>query len=424
MTERSRFDRFLDRVPVIGRFRRVRGWFRRNRIWFYAAIALVVLFIVKPVLEIIAVLIKPLAPLLVALFDNPVGRIVFYNVVGLLLLWWIWRKVRAGVTRVIGLRAMRAFLDGLTLMIHGRWDAAIEDFMKVVRWDRWVRLEDAVPEHRDLGPDTKLKIAACHLRCNRPNEAKAWLLRVREQEILSDHVRRNHAELRALAYDLNDELERETVLKELERTHARDKGNRRILLALREQSEALGDLDRARAMGRRLVAVSEGREKEEAQSELALLEFRLARKALDAGDNGELRRALKATAGDPRSALLLGDLALEGGDVAGALKAWSKSVSLPVFDRLAKLLEDGSLEGDKERELLLRHFPYAGTLIVLAEHHRRRREFRKARAALDRVLATAGESLTVLRLYASCLEGEGDAEGAAELYRRALSAAM
>jgi len=136
---------------------------------------------------------------------------------------------------------------------------------------------------------------------NRPNEAKAWLLRVREQEILSDHVRRNHAELRALAYDLNDELERETVLKELERTHARDKGNRRILLALREQSEAMGDLDRARAMGRRLVALSEGRDREEAQSELALLEFRLARKALGDGDKGELKRALKATAKDPRS---------------------------------------------------------------------------------------------------------------------------
>ena len=58
-------------------------------------------------------------------------------------------------------------------------------------------------------------------------------------EILSDHVRRNHAELRALAYDLNDELERETVLKELERTHARDKGNRRVLLAIRDTSDAL-----------------------------------------------------------------------------------------------------------------------------------------------------------------------------------------
>jgi len=410
VTERSRFDRFLDRVPVIGRFRRVRGWFRRNRIWFYLAIAIAVLFVVRPILSILATLISPLAPLLKTLVDNPVGRFIFYNLLALLLLWWIWRKVRAGVTRAIGLRAMRAFLDGLTLMIHGRWDAAIEEFQRVVRWDRWVRLEDAVPEHRDLGPDAKLKIAACHLRRNRPNEAKAWLLRVREQEILADHVRRNHAELRALAYDLNDELERETVLKELERTHARDKGNRRILLALREQSEAMGDLDRARAMGRRLVALSEGREKEVAQSELALLEFRLARKALDAGDNGELR--------------LLGDLALEAGDVAQALKAWSKSVSLPVFYRLAKLLDEGKLEGDREKELLLRNFPYAGTLLVLAEYHRKRGDFRKARAALDKVLASAGENLTVLRLYASCLEAEGDAQGAAELYRRALLAAM
>jgi lipopolysaccharide biosynthesis regulator YciM len=424
VTERSRYDRFLDRVPILGRFRRVRGWFRRNRIWFYAAIAVAVLFVVRPLLSIIATIISPLAPLIKALVDNPVGRFIFYNVVGLLLLWWIWRKVRAGVVRVVGLRAMRAFLDGLTLMIHSRWDAAIEQFSKVVRWDRWVRLEDAVPEHRDLGPDARLKIAACHLRRNRANEAKSWLLRVREQEILSDHVRRNHAELRALAYDLNDELERETVLKELEKTHVQDKGNRRILLALREQSEAMGDLDRARAFGRRLVALTEGREKEEAQSELALLEFRLARKALGEGDKGEMKRALKATSKDPRSALLLGDLALEAGDVAGALKAWSQAASLPVFERLEKLLDEGKLAGDKEKDLLLRNFPYAGTLLVLAEHHRKRSEFRKARAALDKVVATAGENLTVLRLYAACLEGEGDTAAAADLYRRALSSTL
>jgi tetratricopeptide (TPR) repeat protein len=306
-------------------------------------------------------------------------------------------------------------------MIHGRWDAARAQFEKVVWWDRWVRLEDAVPEHRDLGVDARLKIATCHLRRHRANEAKAWLLRVREQEILSDHVRRNHAELRALAYDCSDELERETILKELERSHARDKDNRRILLALRDQAEGMGDLDRARAMGRRLVAVSQGREKEEATRDLALLEFRLARKALDAGDTAEMRRALKATAADPRSALLLGDLALETGDVAGALTAWSRAVSLPVFDRLQGLLADGKLAGDREKELLLRHFPYAGTLLVLAEHYRQRGEFRKARAALDKVLGSAGENLTVLRLYAACLEGEGDAQGAAELYRRALA---
>jgi tetratricopeptide (TPR) repeat protein len=419
--ERSRFDRFLDRVPILGRFRRVRGWARRNRLWLYLALAVAVILVVRPVLTILAVLIQPLGPLIRALLDNPVGRFVFYNLLAALLLYWIWRKVRAGVVRVIGLRTMRAFLDGLTLMIHSRWDAARTHFEKVVWWDRWVRLEDAVPEHRDVGVDARLKIAACHLRLHRPNDAHSWLLRVREEEILSGHVRRNHAELRALAYDLSDELERETVLKELERTHSRDKDNRRILLALREQSEAMGDLDRARAMGKRLVAVSEGRDREEAASELALLEFRLAHKALDAGRAGELRRALKATAKDPRSALLLGDLALADGDVREALRAWSQSVSLPVFERLGALLDEGKLAGDREKELLLRRFPYAGTLLVLAEHYRKRGEFRKARAALDKVVASAGENLTVLRLYASCLEGEGDAAGAAELYRRALS---
>jgi len=422
--KRSRFDRFLDRVPVFGRLRRFRGWLRRNRIWLYVAAAVAILIAVRPLLSILAVLVQPLGPLIRGLLDNPVGRFLFYNLLAALLLYWIWRKVRAGVVRVIGLRSMRAFLDGLTLMIHSRWDPAIRQFEKVVWWDRWVRLEDAVPEHRDIGVDARIKIAACHLRRHRPNDAKSWLLRVREADILTDHVRRNHAELRALAYDLSDELETETVLKELERTHLKDRSNRRILLALREQAESLGDLERARAMGRRLVAVSDGREREEAERDLALLEFRVAHQALDNGDKRKLRRALKATAGDPRSALLLGDLALADGDVPGALKAWSQSVSLPVFDRLAELLEGGKLAGDREKELLLRHFPYAGTLLVLAEHYRKRGDYRKSRAALDKILGSAGENLTVLRLYAACLEAEGDAAAAAELYRRALSMSL
>ena len=417
-------NRVIDRLPFFGRVRRMKGWARRNRFWIYVALAILVIIIVRPLLSIIATVIAPLAPIIRAMVDNPVGRFVFYNVLAILLIWWIWRRVRERVVRVVGLRCMRAFLDGLNLMILDRWDAAIPQFSKVVRWSRWVRLEDAVPEHRDIAADARIKIATCHLRCNRPNEAKAWLLRVREGDMLTEHVRRNHAELRALAYDLNDEIEQETVLKELEKTHSRDKSNRRVLLAIRRSAESLGDLERARAVGRRLVAVSSGRDREEAERDLALLEFRRARQALGEGDRKRVQRALKATARDPRSALMLGDLALEAGDVKGALKAWSRSVSLPVFDRIATLLEDERLSGEKEREQLLKHFPFTGTLLVLAEHHRKRGEYRKARAALDKVGEAAGESFTLLRLYAACLQEEGEASRAADLYRRALSISL
>ena len=58
---------------------------------------------------------------------------------------------------------------------------------------------------------------------------------------------------------------------------------------------------------------------------------------------------------------------------------------------------------------------------MLAEHHRKRNEFGKARAAIEKVLEQGGADITVLRLYAACLEGEGDAAQAAELYRRALT---
>jgi len=122
-----------------------------------------------------------------------------------------------------------------------------------------------------------------------------------------------------------------------------------------------------------------------------------------------------------KSALLLGDLALAAGDLRGALRAWSRAVGLPVFDRLAKLLEEGKLQSDREMALLRSHFPYAGTMLVLAEDYRRRGDPKRARAALDKVLAQVGESFPVLRAYAACLEAQGDAAGAAALYRRALA---
>jgi tetratricopeptide (TPR) repeat protein len=407
---------------VFGLFRRTKGWLRRKKGWIYFGLAIAVLFVVRPVLTILAEIFKVLQPLVRTLLDNPVGRFVFYNVLAAVLLYWVWRKVRAGVLRVVGLRAMRAFLDGMHGMIAGRFDAAIPFFEKVERIGRRVRLEDVVPEHRDIRADARLKIAACHLRRGRPNEAKAWLLRVREQDILTDHVRRHHAELRALSYDLNEELEDETILRELERSQRKDSSNRRVLLALRDRLEASGNLDRTIAVARRLAAVSEGREKEDAANHLALLEFRKAHRALGEGDRRSSVKSLKANAGDRHSALLLGDVLLEAGDLKGALRAWSRAVSLPVFDRIAALLESGRLAGDREKEMLLRHFPYAGTMIALAEHYRKRGETRKAKAAIEKVLeAGGGRSATVLRQYALCLEAEGDAAGAADLYRRALT---
>ena len=422
--KRSVKDRVLDRMPVFGTWRRLKGWMRRKKGWVYFAIVLLILFIVRPVLTIVAQIFTVLKPLIAAIFNNPAGRFVFYNLLGILLLWWLWRRIRAGVLRAIGLRKMRHFLDGMNAMIMGRFKPAITSFEAVAKTPRWVKLEDAVHEHRDIRVDAYIKIAACYLRLDRPNDAKNWLLRIREQDILTEHVRRNHAELRALSYDLNDEMEAETVVKELEKTQLKDRGNRRVLLALRERHEVAGDHAKAREIARKLVAVSVGVEREEAERDLALLEFRTARQALTDGDRKTMLKALKAHPGDVRAALMLGDLALEEGNTKGALKAWSRAVSLPVFERILRLLDSGKLAADKERDLLLKFFPYAGTLIVLAEHHRGRGEPRKARAALEKVLEHGASDISVLRLYAACLEDEGDAAGAAELYRKALTLSL
>jgi len=419
-------DRFLDKVPVLGRARRVRGWFRRNKGWIYFGLALVCLFIVGPALRIVATFFSILAPMIRTLLDNPVGRVFFYSGLALLLAWILWRRVRMRVYRVYGLNAMRAFLDGMNLMILGRWDRAIGRFEKVVRTPRWIQLEDGVPEHRDIRIDAMLKIALCHLRGGRSNHAKAWLLRVREADILSDHVRRNLVELRALSYDQNDEIEPETILKELEKAAARDGRNRRVLIAMRDRLEAIGELDRAAQATRRLLKVSKGVHREKAENELALLEYRLAHKALGdgSGKGAKQLKALKQRTTDPRSAVLLGDVALQSGDMRGAFKMWSRAVSLPVFDRIEKLLQDGRIDGEKERRMLLEFFPYSGTMIVLARHYARQGEHRKAKVAVERAIEAAGPNLEALRIYADALRDEGDTTGAAALYRQALSASF
>ncbi|MHC4451196.1 MAG: tetratricopeptide repeat protein [Planctomycetota bacterium] len=421
--KKSAKDKMLDKVPIFGSVRRAKGFLRRNKGWIYFALALAVLFIIGPLLRIVATFFSIVAPAIRVMLDNPVGRVAFFGVVTVVVGWILWRRVRERVFRVYGLNAMRSFLDGLNLMVLGRWNRAIGAFEKVVGTPRWVNLEDGVPEHRDIRRDAMLKIALCHLERNRANEAKSWLLRVHESEILSDHVRRNLGELRALSYDRSDEIEPETILKELERAEKRDARNRRVLQALRDRLEAEGDLKRAAAVTKKLVAASEGRDKERAEEDLSLLEYRLAHRALGAGESSRTPlKALAARAHDPRSALLLGDLALERGDVRGALKAWSRAVSLPVFDRLEQMLADGKLPAEKDRRMLLDYFPYSGTMLVLARYHEQNGDSRKAKAAVEKALEAGGAHTEALRLYAAALQREGDEAGAAELYRRALAA--
>ncbi len=415
----------LDRVPILGLARRVSLWLKAHKGWVYLGLAVLVIAVVRPFLTILAEIFKVFTPLVRTLLDNPVGRFIFYNVLAIVLLYWVWRQVRRGVYRVIGMYSMRRFIDGMNFMILGRWRSAITAFARVERVWSWIPLDEIVVEHRDIRRDARIKIATCYHRLGDANRALAWHKRVRPKDILSDHVRENHAELRALIYDISDELEQETILAELEGGRGKGAGNVRVLRALRERIESSGDLDRTRDIVRRLVAGTEGREKEGLQRDLARLEFRIAHQALGDGSSSSSKRSLKSAlkidAGDTKSALLLGDIALDEGDVKGALKAWSRAVGLPVFDRIAKLLDGGKLSGDKERKMLLDFFPYVGTMLVLAEHYRKRGDLRQAKAALDRVLEAAGESFVVAREYAACLEAEGDHAGAAELYRKAFA---
>ena len=88
----------LDKLPVFGALRRLVGWARRHKGIVYLILAIIIIFVVRPFLEIIAQLFKILQPLINGLLNNPVGRIVFYNVLALALLYWVWRKARAGIS--------------------------------------------------------------------------------------------------------------------------------------------------------------------------------------------------------------------------------------------------------------------------------------------------------------------------------------
>ena len=46
--KRSKKDRFLDRLPVFGRVRRIKGWVRRKKGWIYFALIIAILFVVRP----------------------------------------------------------------------------------------------------------------------------------------------------------------------------------------------------------------------------------------------------------------------------------------------------------------------------------------------------------------------------------------
>ena len=74
--------------------------------------------------------------------------------------------------------------------------------------------------------------------------------------------------------------------------------------------------------------------------------------------------------------------------------------------------------------MLLEYFPYSGTMIVLARHYARRGDYRKAKSAIERAIEAAGPNLEALRVYAQALEQEGDATGAAALYRQALASSF
>ena len=56
--KRSTKDKILDRLPIFGRVRRIKGWVRRKKGWIYFALIIAILFVVKPVLTIFAEIFK------------------------------------------------------------------------------------------------------------------------------------------------------------------------------------------------------------------------------------------------------------------------------------------------------------------------------------------------------------------------------
>ena len=392
---------------------------------------LVVLALLGPVVDLLVVLLQGLGALLRPLLETALGRFIAVNLLLLLLALLGYILLRGRIYRFIGNYVLARHMEGISQLLQERDKAAAASFRGVVRFSSWLDLSRAVPQLPRIKTDASLRLAAIELDRGRVNAALRVLLRIRKGEVAAQ-ARSSYCELLARAYYEHPSLGRPAVRTRLEELAALDKGNLVVLQALRLTLEADGLWEETARLQKRIVALLPEEKREDGRKELGLFLLRAARRARsrEQGDQaGNLaREALKAWPGLDQAQIFLGDLEMEQGAPAKALRRWARAPGLVALDRLDLLVGEGLIGEEGGRGFtprnLARAFPYAGILVVLARHWVAAGELRKAANALEKLLEMGDRSPRVLALHGAIQKRMGRDTQAEESCRLALSSVL
>ncbi len=378
-------------------------------------IAVLVAFL-EPVLNLVVRGFEGIVRLATPLFDNPVGRLLLVNVLLVVTAIVAWRLLGGRIRRMRTALRLRRHLDAIDALLRGETGRAAALFRTVTRRPGLVPAE-----YPAIQTDACLKLARLALAEERPNEALAWLTRIRDSDVAPEW-KRSVAQLRCRAWIAQGEILPQTVEREL-----------RDAVAMHQKDAVLWGLFRD-------FLASQNRWTEAAEAQQEVLEYTLpaARPAarerlvadwIAAGDEalaaGDLARAKsccrRARAADPEAdepGLLAGRVALAGGDPKAAIREWGRTRSTRGLEAIGGLL-DTTPDVMSPRELM-EACPMAGTLLIVARQYARAGDHRKAMRAAQRAARTLGPTPSVVVVLAEVFRLCGDVERARALREEGL----
>jgi tetratricopeptide (TPR) repeat protein len=201
----------------------------------------------------------------------------------------------------------------------------------------------------------------------------------------------------------------------------------RLLALLRDHLIAQERWPEAITAQERLVGCCSPVDQHEARLRLAHMGCELGRRHRAGGRLAEAkaaaRKALREESDLEPALLLLGDLALDEGDMDAAIRQWGRAGTPAAQQRVERLLaEDPQRLSARE---LLERFPTRGMLVTIAKLYLHQGDPRRARNALRKALSELGSAQgatlpALLALLGEASAAAGDTDRANSLYRDAV----
>jgi tetratricopeptide (TPR) repeat protein len=385
------------------------------RLLLIAAIVVVPLAFLNPVVDLFGKLLDLLGRALQPLLETTFGRVllllfVFAAIAGVLAL-----LLRARIRQFRGSLVLGRHLQAVALLLGDDHRRCKEQFRRVARYRG-----PLPPEHPALLQDARLKLARLCLDDGQIDEALAWLTRVVEGR-LPKELQRPLAQLRARAMRLQGQLLVETRVAELEAALDRFADDYELLRELR-LARGDGDLQATAELQAKIlkaapaVAIPHERQRMIADLDAA------GRAAITEGDLDAARacgKRLRAVDRDgPAAGLLLGAVHRAAGDLRAAIREWGATRSPEGLDLVAELLRDHP--GAMEPRELLECCPMQGTLLLLAREFARDGQTGKAERAARAAAQALGPTPSVTAVLGEVLQLLGKQQQAALLCEQAV----